>query len=142
MEECRPLVGGGCGGGERRAVQPPTGCRLLGGPAAAQRGPDARQAPVRVLGLRQDARRQGAWPRRSLTVPVYAIQHLDLPAISPPDRTGNIGGPCGIDTALICLFGRPIEPNHDAYRVRPSCSQVRVLNSVGTLPSASSTELM
>jgi hypothetical protein len=31
----------------------------------------------------------------------------------------HIEGPCGIDTTLICLFGRRVEPNHDFDRVRP-----------------------
>ena len=60
----------------------------------------------------------------------YAVHHPDLPTISPPDRTEHIGVPCGIDTTMICLFGRPVQPNHEFDSVRPSRSSVRVLNSV------------
>jgi len=35
-----------------------------------------------------------------------------------------------INTTLICLFRRPVEPNHDFDCVRPGSSKARVLNSV------------
>ena len=77
---------------------------------------------------------QMARPGPAARVPLYALQHPDLPAFCPPDRTGNNEGPCGIDDTQICLFGRPVEPNHGFDCVRPSCSQVRVLTSVAERP--------